>query len=149
MSNKTIAIGSDHAGFALKENLKELLNELGIKFKDFGTTSVDSVDYTDYAQKVSKEVSSGNFQLGILICATGIGMSMVANRFKGVRAALVTNNLQAELARKHNKANVVIFGSKITSPSEAKVMLKIWLEAEFEGGRHERRINKIDNICKE
>lgn len=149
MSKKEkLAIASDHAGLALKESLKKYLVERGLDVVDLGTNSTDSVDYPDYAQLVASGVSSGRFDRGVLVCATGLGMSMAANRFPNVRAALVTSNFQAEMAAKHNKANVLIFGAKVTSPTEARGMLKIWMDTPYEGGRHDRRIDKIDKFRK-
>jgi len=141
-----VALGSDHAGYPLKESLKEDLKEFGLEVIDFGTNSIDSVDYPDYAKKVASGVAEGKYDKGVLVCATGIGMSIAANRFDNVRAALVTSDLQAEMASKHNNANILVFGGRITSPKEAKEMLKIWLDTVYEGGRHDRRISKIGTI---
>jgi ribose 5-phosphate isomerase B len=145
MSKKLkVALASDHAGFILKNALVEYLENMGYETADLGTDSGDSVDYPDYARKVSTGVSKGEYDRGILICATGIGMSITANRFKNVRAALVVNSFHARMAARHNKANVLVFGAKITSAQEARIMTDIWLKTEFEGGRHSRRISKIE-----
>ena len=147
MGKKTVvAIGSDHAGFILKESLKEFLNEKNFEVIDVGTNSEASVDYPDFAQEVARGVSKGKYERGVLICGTGIGMAISANRFPKARAALVTSPFHAEMAAKHNKANILVFGSKITSTNEAIAMLKIWLETEYEGGRHDRRLEKIDKF---
>ncbi len=140
----SVIIGSDHAGFLLKENLKEYLKQKGFDVIDSGTDSEESCDYPDYAKEVAGCVSEGKCRIGLLVCGTGIGMSMTANRFPKVRAALVSSNFQAEMAKKHNNANVLVFGSRTTGPTEARIMLDKWLNAKFEGGRHLRRVKKID-----
>lgn len=144
MGKTKIAIGADHAGFTLKETLKEYLLSLDYEVEDTGSESSDSVDYPDYAGKVASSLIENRAEKGVLICGTGIGMSIAANRHKGIRAALVTSPFHARMAAKHNRANVLVFGGKVTSPQEAKIMLKEWLSTEFEGGRHLRRVNKID-----
>lgn len=142
----SIAIGSDHAGFDLKEKLKQYLNELALPFHDFGTTSAERTDYPDWGSKVARAISKEEHQRGILICGAGIGMSIVANKFKGVRAALCCSEYMAEICRRHNDANVIVFGGRTTTPVLAKRMLKIWLETPFDGGRHLNRVNKINEL---
>lgn len=144
--NINIAIGSDHAGVNLKEILIEHLRSKGINVKDFGTNSLDSVDYPDYAVSVSSSVISKECDFGILICGTGIGISIAANKIKGIRAALCHDNYTARMSRLHNNANIIAMGANVTGKEVAKDMVDIWLTTEFDGGRHERRINKIDNI---
>ena len=139
-----IIIGSDHAGYALKEFIKNELDRLGIHYKDIGTNNMDSVDYPIYAARVAKGVASGEYTRGIAICGSGLGASMVANRFKGIRAALCVTEEMARYSRQHNNANVLVLGERITPVNTASKILRIWLEEEFEGGRHERRIKLID-----
>lgn len=141
-----IAIGSDHAGFGLKEEIKDLLEEKGLFYQDMGTDSNDSVDYPDYAYKVAKGVADGNFDRGILICGTGIGMSIAANKVDGVRAALCHNVFSAKATRNHNNSNVLTMGSRVVAKGLAKEIVKAWLGEEFDGGRHERRVNKVTQI---
>jgi RpiB/LacA/LacB family sugar-phosphate isomerase len=139
-----IPIGSDHAGFELKEQVKRYLAELGYEPEDFGTAGPQSVDYPDYAAEVAGRVSRGERDRGILVCGTGIGMSIAANKFKGVRAALATDEHLAELSRQHNDANVLALGGRTTSPELARKIVKTWLETKLEGGgRHSQRISKI------
>ncbi len=141
-----IIIGSDHAGFDLKEKYKDLLEkELGYEVTDVGAYSTDSVDYPDIAQKVAGAVSAGEFEKGVLICGSGIGMSIAANRFKGVNAALCHDLFTAEMCRKHNNANILVVGGRVTGDGLALEMLKVYLNTEFEGGRHKMRVDKIDN----
>jgi len=137
-----IAIGSDHAGFRLKERLREFLKE-GHQVVDFGTESEEPTDYPDIAFKVAERVSSGEFDRGILICGTGIGMCIAANKVKGIRAALCWDERTAELSRKHNDSNILCLGGRILSEEEAKRIVEKWLSSEFEGGRHLRRVRKI------
>ena len=140
-----IIIGSDHAGFDLKEKYKNLLSdELGYEVTDVGAYSTDSIDYPDIAQKVAGAVSSGKFEKGVLICGSGIGMSIAANRFKGVSAALCHNIFTAEICRRHNNANILVVGARVTGDALALEMLKIYLKTDFEGGRHKTRVDKID-----
>ncbi len=138
--------GSDHGGFELKEDLKAQLADLKIEVVDVGTNSETAVDYPDFGRAVAAQVSSGKFDRGILICGTGIGMSMVANRFPGVRAALVHDLYTARLSREHNDANLLVLGGRITGKGLAREILKVWLEASFEGGRHARRVDKIKEL---
>jgi glycine hydroxymethyltransferase len=139
-----IAIGSDHAGFDLKQRLREHLDRQGIKYKDLGTTSEESADYPDFARAVAEQVANNQTRFGILCCASGIGMSIAANKVPGIRAALVFNEQMAKLAREHNDANVLCLGQKIISPDAATHILDSFLNANFEGGRHERRVNKFE-----
>jgi ribose 5-phosphate isomerase B len=143
-----VAIGADHAGFVEKEKLKPLLNELSIEFEDFGTYSLDSVDYPDFAKKVGEAVAIGDFDEGILFCGSGIGISIAANKVKGVRCALVWNEETAALAREHNNANVIAIGAKTTPNGTIPNIIKAWFKAKFEGGRHQNRIDKISEIEK-
>jgi RpiB/LacA/LacB family sugar-phosphate isomerase len=140
----SVALGSDHAGLELKEALKSLVKERGLAFSDFGAYSKDSTDYPEFAQTVARRVAARQFDLGILVCSTGIGMSMAANKVPGVRAALVWNEFTAAMARQHNDANVVCFGAACTPISEAQRLLDQFLGARFEGGRHSRRIHKLE-----
>lgn len=141
-----VIVGSDHGGFELKEDLKAQLADLKIEVVDVGTNSETAVDYPDFGRAVAAQVSSGKFDRGILICGTGIGMSMVANRFPGVRAALVHDLYTARLSREHNDANLLVLGGRITGKGLAREILKVWLEASFEGGRHARRVDKIKEL---
>ncbi len=140
-----IAIGSDHAGYNLK---KYILNKLGDKYEflDVGTDSSESVDYPDYASRVAEAILKGDAELGILICGTGIGMSIAANKYRGIYAAVVYSDETASLARRHNNANVICLGARMISPDDAVRWIEIWLGEEFEGGRHLRRINKIKSL---
>jgi ribose 5-phosphate isomerase B len=143
-----IVIGSDHAAYPLKEKIKTCLSMRGIEVEDVGTHSEDSVDYTDFGSRVAALVSTGKFQRGILLCGTGIGMSMVANRFPGVRAALCADLFTAIMSRRHNNSNILVLGGRVIGEALALEMVKVWLETEFEGGRHQLRIDKIDRIDK-
>jgi ribose 5-phosphate isomerase B len=138
-----IAIGADHAGFTLKNDLRDALRAAGHEVADFGTDSAASTDYPDYALKVAKQVASGAADRGLLVCATGIGMSIAANKVHGIRAALGTNPEEVRLVREHNNANVLTFGEKFIDAPTAESLTKIFLETPFEGGRHERRVEKI------
>jgi len=138
-----IAIGSDHAGFSLKEKLKQWLIELGYEVRDFGTMSEEAVDYPDIAFKVAREVSQGRFDRGILICGTGIGMCIAANKVIGIRAALCWDKRSAELSRKHNNSNILCLGGRVLREREAMKIVDAWLTTKFEGGRHLRRVRKI------
>ncbi|WP_022853794.1 ribose 5-phosphate isomerase B [Thermodesulfatator atlanticus] len=144
-----VAVGSDHAGFALKEKVKALLQELGHEVLDFGCHSTESVDYPVYGVKVAKAVASSEATRGILICGTGLGMSMVANRFPGIRAALCHELFTTKMARLHNDANILVMGGRVIGDALALEMVKVFLETPFEGGRHERRIRQIDNFKEE
>lgn len=144
-----IIIGSDHAGYAMKEYIKLELEKLGVEYKDIGTNSADSVDYPIYTARVAKAVANGEYTRGIAICGSGLGASMTANRYKGIRAAFCTTEEMARLSRQHNNANILILGGRITPVDTASKVLRIWLEEEFEGGRHERRIKLIDEVTDE
>jgi ribose 5-phosphate isomerase B len=145
-----VAVGSDHAGFALKEVIKEYLKTFPVEVEDFGAFSPEPVDYPDVAQKVAEAVSRQSVDRGILICGTGIGMCMSANKFPGVRAALCHEPVSAYFSRAHNDANVLTMGGRIVGSELAKGIVKIWLEQAFEGGRHARRVEKMkafDHAC--
>ena len=141
-----IALGADHAGYEYKEKVKELLRSLGIPFEDFGTNSAESTDYPDYAQKLADSVSTGKAEFGILVCGTGIGMSIVANKHRGIRASNVESVEAATMARTHNNANVLAIGARLTPWETAKKIIKAFLTAKFEGGRHQRRVEKIHTL---
>ncbi len=138
-----VFIGSDHAGFRLKEAIKPYLIERGFEVHDVGTDSEESVDYPDYAAKVAKAVADGEADRGVLICGTGIGMEMAANKVKGVRAAMVTDPELARMMRAHNDANVLTLGGRYLDEETAKEILDVFFDTEFEGGRHQRRVDKI------
>ncbi len=145
--NKTsVIIGSDHAAYHLKEKIKAYIIENGIDVEDVGTDSEDSVDYPDFGIKVASAVSKGKFERGILLCGTGLGMSMVANRFPHVRAALCNDLFSAIMCRRHNNSNILVIGGRVTGESLAIAMLEAWLETPFEGGRHQGRIEKFDQL---
>jgi ribose 5-phosphate isomerase B len=142
-----IAIGADHAGFELKETIKKMLQQSDFDVADFGSHSAESVDYPEIGADVAKAVSKKKADRGILICTTGIGMSIVANKFRGVRAALCNSVETAQLSRKHNNANVLVLAGRYTPADLAQAMVRAFLALEFEvGGRHERRVNKINQI---
>jgi len=138
-----IALGADHAGVALKDRLKRHLDELGISYSDFGTNTTESVDYPDYASTVAAEVAKGAYDRGILVCGTGIGMAIAANKIAGVRAAPVVDQMSASLSREHNDVNVLALGARVTTPEVATRLVDIFLDTPFGGGRHQRRIDKI------
>jgi len=144
-----ILLGNDHGGLALKEAIKVLLTERGVVFKDCGTDSSDSVDYPDFGIKVARQVSKGEGDKGILFCGTGIGMSIVANKFPRVRAALATDIFMARMAKEHNNANILVLGGRVLTPELACEMVSAWLDAAFEGGRHQGRLDKIAAIEQE
>ena len=141
-----IALGSDHAGYAYKEKIKDVLKTMNVEFQDFGTTSPDSADYPDYAHIVAQAVSKGAAEFGVLVCGTGIGMSIVANKHEGVRASNVESIEGARMARQHNNANVLALGARLTTWEKAEEILKAFLSTSFEGGRHQRRIDKIHTL---
>ncbi|MCE5194737.1 MAG: ribose 5-phosphate isomerase B [Nitrospiraceae bacterium] len=141
-----VAIGSDHAGIELKKHIISLLQELKVQSVDLGTDTPQSVDYPDYGEKVAKEVVSGRAERGILICGTGVGMSIVANKFAGIRAALCNDLFTARMSRQHNNANILVIGGRIVGIDLAKEIVRIWMNTEFEGGRHASRLVKIKNI---
>ncbi len=144
-----VSLGSDHAGFPLKEKIKEHLLERGYEVLDMGTTSRDSTHYPIFAKEVALSVQEGRAQRGILICGTGIGMSITANKFKGVRAALCCNEYMARMSRLHNDANVLCLGDRVIGEELALAIVDVWLETPFEGGRHEKRVDLIKEIEKE
>jgi len=139
----SVALGADHAGWELKEALKSWLMEAGYQVLDFGTHSPDSVDYPDYAQQVGEAVAVGKVDRGVLVCGTGIGMTMAANKIPGVRAALCGDAFTSRMSREHNDANVLALGGRLTDADMGRDILKVWLETSFAGGRHARRVNKI------
>lgn len=141
-----VAIGSDHGGFNLKSEIISLLEELNIEYVDVGCDCEDSVDYPDYGIPVAKMVANGEVDRGILICGTGVGMSIAANKVKGVRCALVHDLFTAKATREHNDSNVLAMGGRIIGPGLAREIARVWLTTEFEGGRHKRRIDKIIEI---
>lgn len=141
-----IALGSDHGGFKLKEMIKGYLEKEGYSFQDFGTFSEDSVDYPDFSLKVAEAVANGQFDRGILICGTGIGIGIAANKVKGIRAALCHDTFSARASREHNNANILTMGERIIGPGLALDIVKIWLDSEFTGGRHAIRVDKIQKI---
>lgn len=143
-----IAIGSDHGGVNLKKSIFEYLQKNGIEVKDFGTYGTESVDYPDIGKVVGQAVASGEFQKGIVICGTGIGISIAVNKVHGVRGALCTNSLMAKMSREHNDANVLALGERILGVELAIDIVETWLKSEFQGGRHQNRINKISEIEK-
>ncbi|MBF1762056.1 MAG: ribose 5-phosphate isomerase B [Veillonella sp.] len=143
-----VAIGADHGGYRLKEDIKGLLEDLGVDYKDFGTHSTESVDYPDVALPVAQSVADGLFDRGILICGTGIGIGIAANKVKGIRAALVHDTFSAHACREHNDANILTMGERVIGPGLARDIVTLWLATDFEGGRHERRVEKIMAIEK-
>lgn len=143
-----IAIACDHGGYALKEKVKAHLAEAGYQVKDFGTNSLDSCDYPDYAAPAAKAVASGECEKGIVICTTGIGVSIVANKVDGVRCALCTDTFAAEMTRRHNDTNMLAMGAGIVGENLALKIVDTWINTEFEGGRHQRRVDKITALEK-
>jgi ribose 5-phosphate isomerase B len=141
-----IALASDHAGYAEKERLKPLLLELGLEVDDLGTVSEESVDYPDYARKVADEVAQGRADQGVLVCGSGTGMAITANKVPGVRAAVAWSEETARLARQHNDANVMAIGARTTPPGEIPAIVRAWFSADFEGARHAERIEKIRRV---
>jgi ribose 5-phosphate isomerase B len=141
-----IAVGSDHGGLELKDAILAALAARGLDVDDYGTDNGDSVDYPDFAEKVAAAVSRGDVELGILICGTGIGMSIVANKFPGVRAALATDEFMAKMAKEHNNANVLVLGGRVLAKDLAFKMVNVWLDSTYEAGRHQRRLDKISRL---
>lgn len=141
-----VGIGSDHAGFEIKEEMMALLKDLGIEYRDYGTFTKESVDYPDFGFRVSEAVSNGEVDKGLLICGTGIGMSIVANKFKGVRAALCNEPYSARMSRLHNDANILVLGGRVIGKDLAREIAMVWFTTEFEGGRHQKRLDKINEI---
>ncbi|MBL0691128.1 MAG: ribose 5-phosphate isomerase B [SAR324 cluster bacterium] len=148
VDNKPISIASDHAGFALKSKIIDYLTKKNIPYNDLGTYSADSVDYPDYAFKVADSINKKIAKYAILICNTGLGMSIAANRFTGIRAALCADDNEASSAKKHNNANVLVLSAQKLNHQDFSPILGAWLGASFEKGRHERRVNKIENLAK-
>lgn len=143
-----IAVGSDHGGVELKEEIKKFLNDEGYEFKDFGTNSTESCDYPDYALPVAEAVAAKEYDLGILICGTGIGIGIAANKVPGIRAALCSDTFSAHATREHNNANILTLGQRVVGPGLAIDIVKTFLNTEFEGERHQKRIDKIAEIEK-
>ena len=141
-----IALGADHAGVKLKQDIRQLLDERGIAYTDFGTNAADSVDYPDFAATVAREVANGRFDYGILLCGSGVGMAIAANKVAGIRAAAVTDEPSARLSREHNNANILALGERLTPPDLARRIVNIFLDTPFAGGRHQRRIDKISAL---
>lgn len=141
-----IVIASDHGGYILKEHIKKYLEDNKYDIEDFGTHSLESVDYPDFAQKVAEAVAQGQYDRGILICGTGLGISIAANKVRGIRAAVVTESFSAKMSRLHNNANVLALGGRVVGPDLATEIVDVWINTSFEGGRHERRVNKIMDI---
>ncbi|MGI9066261.1 MAG: ribose 5-phosphate isomerase B [Pyrinomonadaceae bacterium] len=140
-----IALASDHAGYAEKERLKPLLRDLGLEFDDLGTVSEESVDYPDYARRVAEQVARGQVDQGVLVCGSGTGMAITANKVPGVRAAVAWSEQTARLARQHNDANVLAIGARTTPPENIPAIVRAWFSADFEGGRHADRVKKIED----
>jgi len=141
-----VVIGSDHGGLELKAAVSEGLRQRGLEVIDLGTDNGDAVDYPDFAEKVAGAVSRGEAACGVLVCGTGIGMSIVANKFPGVRAALVTDEYMARMAKEHNNANILVLGGRVLDGMTACRIVAVWLDARFEGGRHQRRVDLIDQL---
>ena len=140
-----IALGCDHAAFQEKNKVKNILISLGYEVLDFGTNSEESVDYPMYGHEVGKAICNGEADKGIVICGSGIGISIAANKIKGIRAALCTSVKHAELSRKHNDSNILALGARLTDFNDIESILNVWLETSFEGGRHQKRVEKIEN----
>jgi ribose 5-phosphate isomerase B len=146
---KKVLLASDHAGFDGKEAIKKTLDEMGVDYEDLGTCSLDSVDYPDYAERVARGVASGEAERGILVCGSGIGMEIAANKVPGARAALAWNEETAWLARRHNDANIIAVGGRTTPEEIIDRIIRAFLTTDFEGGRHQRRIEKIQRLEEE
>jgi len=144
-----IVVGSDHGGYELKQAVLEVLRSRGLECTDLGTDGSDSVDYPDFAAKVAGAVSRGEAESGVLICGTGIGMSISANKFTGIRAALVHDEFTAQMAKEHNNANILVMGGRVLTLEQGKKFVEIWLDTQFEGGRHQNRLDKIAAIEKQ
>lgn len=138
-----IAVGCDHGGIVLKKSVVDTLEELGATVVDLGTYDESSVDYPVYGLKVAEAVASGECDCGVIMCGTGIGISIAANKVKGIRAAVVTNEYMAEMTKRHNNANIISLGGRVVSPEEAAAIVKAWFNAEYEGGRHQKRLDII------
>ncbi len=142
----TVAIGSDHGGFRLKEEIKQLMNELDIQYHDFGTCSTEPVDYPEVSRTVAQAVAGGEYSRGIIICGTGIGVSIAANKIKGIRAALCHDVFSAQMSREHNDANILTMGERVIGVGLARAIAEKWLTTEFAGGRHARRVGQIAGL---
>lgn len=141
-----VAVGCDHGGIVLKDSVVNALSELGAQVVDKGCFSTDSVDYPEFGLKVAEAVASGECDCGVLMCGTGIGISITANKVKGIRAAVCTNTYMAQLTKNHNNANIISLGGRVVSPQEAADIVKAWYSAEYEGGRHQRRLDMIADV---
>ncbi len=141
-----VAIGCDHGGIVLKESVIKTLERLGAQVVDMGCYSQESVDYPEYGVKVANAVASGECDLGVIMCGTGIGISIAANKVKGIRAAVVTNTYMAKLTKNHNNANIIALGGRVISPAEAEEIVEAWYTAEYEGGRHQKRLDIISAV---
>lgn len=141
-----IALASDHAGYELKKSVMDYLSENGIQYEDFGSGPGERVDYVDYAEKAVKKVCIGEYEQAILVCGTGLGMAIVANKYKGIRATPCVDEYSAEMSRKHNDSNCLTLGGRILPKDEALSIVKVWVDTEFEGRRHQGRIDKILEI---
>ena len=141
-----IALGSDHAGLPLKKEIIALLEEMGLPYHDYGTYTTDSCDYAQFAQRAAKAVAGGECERGIIICVTGIGISMAANKVKGIRCACCSDCYSAKMTRKHNDANMLAMGARVVGPDLGRMIAEIFLTTDFEGGRHQRRIDQITAI---
>lgn len=144
-----IAIGADHAGYEVKEKIKKQLEEMNLEVEDLGTNSTESVDYPDFGAAVGREVASGKADEGIVVCGSGIGIAIAANKIHGIRAAQAWNEETARLAREHNNANVLSIGARVLPENEIPKIVKAWFDAKFQGGRHEGRIEKISELEKD
>jgi ribose 5-phosphate isomerase B len=141
-----IALGADHAGYLLKDRIRQYVTERGHQVIDEGTNTSDSVDYPDYAAKVAEDVAAGRAERGILVCGSGIGMAIAANKVPGIRAANICNEYQAQMSREHNNLNVITLGARILDENDAKQIIQIWLDTPFSGGRHSGRLDKLHEI---
>ena len=141
-----IALGCDHGGYDLKEFIKSVVEKLGHEYEDFGCYSLESCDYPDFGAAAAKAVSEGACEMGIVVCTTGIGISIAANKVKGIRCAHCADSLQAEMTRRHNNANMMAIGAGFTGKNMAERMVEVFLTTEFEGGRHQRRVDKLNAI---
>ena len=141
-----LALGADHAGYLLKDRIRQYVTERGHQVIDEGTNTSDSVDYPDYAAKVAEDVAAGRAERGILVCGSGIGMAIAANKVPGIRAANICNEYQAQMSREHNNLNVITLGARILDENDAKQIIQIWLDTPFSGGRHSGRLDKLHEI---
>ena len=141
-----IALGCDHGGYELKQEIKKYLDEKGIEYKDYGCDSLDSVDYPVYAKKVAHAILDGECEKGILICGTGLGISLAANKVKGIRACVCSEPFTAKMSRAHNDCNILAFGARVVGGELAKMIVDTWINTEFEGGRHQRRVDLLMEI---